>query len=104
MLFDSTLVPQDPDPIHGNLWALKVPLLRVPLARGQQEQPAHLSPLLTAHLGNPPNDREVCQDPTCATFGQVNFMLLLILLHLLILLLILLHLLLLLHLHYPAVG
>ena len=67
-----TLCVQDPDPVHGNLWCLKVPVPRVLLQRGQREVPTDLPRLITAHKANPANGRVLCQTPACAAFGQVK--------------------------------
>ena len=67
-----TLCLQDPDPVHGNLWCLKVPVPRVLLNRGQREVPTDLAGLVTAHKANPVNGRVLCQTPACPAFGQVK--------------------------------
>ena len=63
---------QDPDPHHGNLWCLKVPVPRVVVARGQREVPTDLIDLVAEHGNDPVNGQVLCQTPACAAYQQVT--------------------------------
>ena len=62
---------QEPDPQHGNLYCLKVPMPRVVVARGGREVPTSVSDLVANHGANPINVSVLCQTPTCVDYQQV---------------------------------